>query len=35
MPGKGINLLPSKLENLIRRINRRRGIAVSSVPVHD
>jgi CheY-like chemotaxis protein len=35
MPGKGINLLPNKLENVICRINRRRGIAFSSVPLHD
>jgi CheY-like chemotaxis protein len=33
MPGKGINLLPNALENVICRINRRRGIAFSSVPV--
>jgi CheY-like chemotaxis protein len=35
MPSKGINLLPNKLENVICRINRRRGIAFSSVPLHD
>ncbi len=35
MPGKGINLLPTKLENVICRINRRRGIAFSGVPLHD
>lgn len=35
MPGKGINLLPNELENVICRINRRRGIAFSSVPLHD
>jgi CheY-like chemotaxis protein len=35
MPSKGINLLPNKLENVICRINRRRGIAFSSVPVHE
>ena len=34
MPGRGINLLPNELENIICRINRRRGIAFSSVPVH-
>ena len=34
MPGKGVNLLPSTLENIICRINRRRGIAFSNVPVH-
>jgi CheY-like chemotaxis protein len=35
MPSRGINLLPNKLENVICRINRRRGIAFSSVPVHE
>jgi len=35
MPSRGINLLPNKLENVICRINRRRGVAFSSVPVHD
>jgi len=35
MPGPGINLLPKTLENVICRINRRRGIAFSSVPVPD
>jgi CheY-like chemotaxis protein len=35
MPTRGINLLPNKLENVICRINRRRGIAFSSVPVHE
>jgi CheY-like chemotaxis protein len=35
MPGPGINLLPNKLENVICRINRRRGIAFSKVPIHD
>ena len=35
MPSRGINLLPNKLENVICRINRRRGAAFSSVPVHD
>jgi len=33
MPEKGINLLPKVLENVICRINRRRGIAFSSIPV--
>jgi DNA-binding response OmpR family regulator len=33
MPGKGINLLPKELENVICRINRKRGIAFSTVPV--
>jgi CheY-like chemotaxis protein len=32
MPEKGINLLPKVLENVICRINRRRGIAFSSLP---
>jgi diguanylate cyclase len=35
MPVRGVNLLPNKLENVICRINRRRGIAFSSVPLHD
>lgn len=35
MPSRGINLLPNKLETVICRINRRRGIAFSSVPLHD
>ena len=30
---RGVNLLPETLENLICRINRRRGIAFSSVAV--
>jgi CheY-like chemotaxis protein len=34
MPGKGVNLLPQALENVICRINRKRGIAFSSIPVH-
>ena len=33
MPVPGMNLLPKILENVICRINRRRGIAFSSVPV--
>jgi CheY-like chemotaxis protein len=33
MPGRGVNLLPQELENVICRINRRRGIAFSSIPV--
>jgi len=32
-PLPGVNLLPKILENLICRINRRRGIAFSSIPV--
>ncbi|HET6178831.1 MAG TPA: response regulator [Candidatus Sulfotelmatobacter sp.] len=35
MPPKGVNLLPERLENIICRINRKRGIPFSSVPVHD
>jgi putative two-component system response regulator len=33
MPMPGVNLLPKILENVICRINRRRGTAFSSVPV--
>ncbi len=33
MPSPGMNLLPEMLENVICRINRRRGIAFSSIPV--
>jgi hypothetical protein len=32
MPEKGINLLPKVLENVICRINRRRGMVFSSLP---
>ena len=32
MPEKGINRLPKVFENVICRINRRRGIAFSSIP---
>ena len=35
MPVEGINLLPKMLENIICRINRRRGIAFSNVPIHE
>jgi CheY-like chemotaxis protein len=35
MPEPGVNLLPKQLETVICRINRRRGIAFSKVPVHD
>jgi len=31
-PMRGINLLPKKLENLVCRINRKRGIALAGVP---
>ena len=34
MPKPGVNLLPNLLENVICRINRRRGVAFSNVPVH-
>jgi CheY-like chemotaxis protein len=33
MPMPGTNLLPKMLENVICRINRRRGIAFSSIPL--
>jgi CheY-like chemotaxis protein len=33
MPSRGMNLLPKALENVICRINRKRGIDFSSVPV--
>jgi len=32
-PAPGMNLLPKILENVICRVNRRRGIAFSSIPV--
>ena len=35
MPVSGVNLLPKMLENIICRINRRRGIAFSNVPIHE
>jgi len=35
MPVPGINLLPKMLENIICRINRRRGFAFSDVPIHE
>lgn len=35
MPGRGINLLPQELENVICRINRKRGVAFSNVPLHE
>jgi len=34
MPEEGINLLPQMLENVICRMNRRRGAAFSSAPLH-
>ena len=33
-PARGMNLLPKILENIICRINRKRGIAFSEVPLH-
>jgi CheY-like chemotaxis protein len=33
MPSPGMNLLPKILENVICRVNRRRGIAFSSIPL--
>jgi DNA-binding response OmpR family regulator len=33
MPRKGVNLLPKALENLICRINRKRGVAFSNLPI--
>ena len=35
MPMRGLNLLPQALENVICRINRKRGVPFSSIPVHD
>jgi CheY-like chemotaxis protein len=35
MPVRGMNLLPKMLENIICRINRKRGVAFSSVPLHE
>jgi DNA-binding response OmpR family regulator len=35
MPSRGKNLLPRAVENVICRINRKRGIAFSTVPVQD
>jgi CheY-like chemotaxis protein len=33
MPVRGMNLLPKMLENIICRINRKRGVAFTSVPI--
>ena len=33
MPAPGVNRLPQELENIICRINRKRGVAFSSVPI--
>ena len=35
MPVPGMNLLPKMLESIICRINRKRGIAFSDVPIHE
>jgi CheY-like chemotaxis protein len=35
MPGQGINLLPQALQNVICRINRKRGVAFSNIPLHE
>ena len=35
MPRRGVNLLPKALENVICRINRKRGVAFNTLPVHD
>ena len=34
MPKHGVNLLATMLENVICRINRKRGVAFSNIPVH-
>jgi DNA-binding response OmpR family regulator len=34
-PTKGTNLLPEMLENIVFRINSKRGIAPSNIPLHD
>lgn len=34
MPHKGVNLLPMALEDVICRINRKRGVNFSSIPIH-
>jgi len=34
MPKQGVNLLATMLENVICRINRKRGVAFSNIPVH-
>jgi len=35
MPAPGVNRLAAALENVICRINRKRGISFSNVPVHE
>jgi len=34
MPVRGMNLLPKMLENIICRINRKRGVAFTNVPIN-
>lgn len=35
MPRRGVNLLPKALEDVICRINRKRGIGFSDIPLHN
>jgi CheY-like chemotaxis protein len=35
MPMPGVNVLPKILENVLCRINRKRGVGFSDVPLHD
>jgi len=35
VPERGVNLLPKLLENIVCRINRKRGVGSSTLPVHD
>lgn len=35
MPKRGVNLLPKALEDVICRINRKRGVAFLEIPMHD
>jgi len=35
VPAPGVNLLPKLLEDILCRINRKHGVAFSSVPLHD
>lgn len=35
MPKRGVNLLPKMLEEVICRINRKRGVAFSNTPMHE
>lgn len=34
MPQRGVNLLPTALQNVICRINRKRGVSFSDTPLH-